>query len=140
MLPRIYYMFNGNLNATTPCKRTQHCCQQLLAFLDVTCCIHLHTLLHVVAQSVKPVKLLSQKLPTFLLFRDRQSVAKQQWIRLHSSSNIVGATHTNYTWSTKSYIVGSCRIRLHTTANTDVVDFPTAISGFPCKWYLPWSD
>ena len=103
MLPRIYYMFNGNLNATTPCKRTQHCCQQLLAFLDVTCCIRLHTLLHVVAQSVKPVKLLSQKLPTFLLFRDRQSVAKQQWIRLHSSSNIVGATHTNYTWSTKSY-------------------------------------
>ena len=52
---------------------------------------------------MKPVKLLSQKLPTFLLFRDRQSVAKQQWIRLHSSSNIVGATHTNYTWSTKSY-------------------------------------
>ena len=31
-------------------------------------------------------------------------------------------------------IVGNCRIRLHTTANTDAVDFPTAISGFPCKW------
>ena len=40
--------------------------------LDVTCCVRLHTLLHVVAQSLKPVKLFSQQLPTFLLFRDRQ--------------------------------------------------------------------
>ena len=37
-------------------------------------------------------------------------------------------------------IVGSCRIRLHTTANTDAVDFPTAISGFSCKLYLSKSD
>ena len=49
-------------------------------------------LLRVVAQSLKPVKLFSQQLPTFLLFRDRRSVAQQCWIRLHSSSNIVGAT------------------------------------------------
>ena len=47
-------------------------------------------LLRVVAQSLKPVKLFSQQLPTFLLFRDRRSVAQQCWIRLHSSSNIVG--------------------------------------------------
>ena len=39
--------------------------------LDVTCCVRLHTLLHVVAQSLKPVKLFSQQLPTFLLFCDR---------------------------------------------------------------------
>ena len=39
--------------------------------LDVTCCVRLHILLHVVAQSLKPVKLLSQQLPTFLLFCDR---------------------------------------------------------------------
>ena len=64
--------------------------------LDVTCCVRLHTLLHVVtllrvvAQSLKPVKLFSQQLPTFLLFRDRRSVAQQCWIRLHTSSNIVG--------------------------------------------------
>ena len=49
-------------------------------------------LLRVVAQSLKPVKLFSQQLPTFPLFRDRRSVAQQCWIRLYSSSNIVGAT------------------------------------------------
>ena len=47
------------------------------------------------------VKLLNQ-LPAFLLFRDRQRIA-QQWIRLHSSSNIVGATHAHYKSSPKSY-------------------------------------
>ena len=49
--------------------------QQLPTLLDVTCCVRLHTLLHVVAQSLKAVKL------------------------LHGSSNIVGATHALYTWS-----------------------------------------
>ena len=44
--------------------------QQLPTLLAVTCCAHLHTLLHVVARSLKLVKLLSQQLPTFLLFRD----------------------------------------------------------------------
>ena len=77
--------------------------QQLPTLLDVTCCVRLHTLLHVVAQSLKPVKLFSQQLPTFLLFRDRRSVAQQCWIRLHSSSNIVGATHAHYAWITKTY-------------------------------------
>ena len=77
--------------------------QQLPALLDVTCCVRLHTLLHVVAQSLKPVKLFSQQFPTFLLFRDRRSVAQQCWIRLHSSSNIVGATHAHYAWFTKTY-------------------------------------
>ena len=58
-------------------------------------------MLHV--PSVKPVKLFSQQLPTFLLFLDRRSVAQQCWIRLHSSSNIVGATHAHYAWFTKTY-------------------------------------
>ena len=53
----------------------------------VACC---WMLLCVVPQSLKPVKLFSQQLPIFLLFRDRRSVAQQCWIRLHSSSNIVG--------------------------------------------------
>ena len=66
----------------------------------VACC---WMLLRVVAQSLKPVKLFSQQLPTFLLFRDRRSVAQQCWIRLHSSSNIVGATHAHYAWITKTY-------------------------------------
>ena len=63
------------------------------------CCM----LLRVVVQSLKPVNLFSQQLPTFLLFRDRRSVAQQCWILLHSSSNIVGATHAHYEWFTKIY-------------------------------------
>ena len=70
-----------------------------VASVCTPCCM----LLDVVAQSLKPVKLFSQQLPTFLLFRDRRSVAQQCWIRLHSSSNIVGATHTHYAWITKTY-------------------------------------
>ena len=66
----------------------------------VACC---WMLLRVVAQSLKPVKLFSQQLPTFLLFRDRRSVAQQCWIRLHSSSNICRATHAHYAWFTKTY-------------------------------------
>ena len=42
--------------------------------------------------------LFSQQLPTFLLFRDRRSAAQPRWIRLHSSSNIVGATNAHYAW------------------------------------------
>ena len=67
---------------------------------SVACC---WMLLRVVAQSLRPVKLFSQQLPTFLLFRDRRSVAQQRWIRLHSSSNIVGAAHAHYAWFTKTY-------------------------------------
>ena len=40
----------------------------------IACC---WMLLRVVAQSLKPVKLFSQQLPTFLLFRDHRSVAQQ---------------------------------------------------------------
>ena len=66
----------------------------------VACC---WMLLRVVAQRLKPVKLFSQKLPTFLSFRDCRSVAQQCRIRLHSSSNIAGATHAHYAWFTKTY-------------------------------------
>ena len=60
-------------------------------------------LLRIVAPTLKPVKLFSQQLLTFLLFRDRRSVAQQCWILLQSSSNIVGATHAHYAWITKTY-------------------------------------
>ena len=70
-----------------------------VASVCTPCCM----LLRVVAQSLKPVKLFSQQLPTFLLFRDHRRVAQQCWIRLHSSSNIVGATHAHYAWITKTY-------------------------------------
>ena len=77
----------------------RHCCMLHVASVCTPSCM----LLDVVAQSLKPVKLFSQQLPTFLLFRDRRSVAQQCWIRLHSSSNIVRATHAHYAWFTKSY-------------------------------------
>ena len=64
----------------------------------VACCWMLLEV--VVAQSLKPVKLFSQQLPTFLLFCDRRSVAQQCWIRLHGSSNIVGC-NALYAWITK---------------------------------------
>ena len=64
----------------------------------VACC---WMLLRVV--SLKPVKLFSQQLPTLLLFCDRRSVEQRCWIRLHGSSNIVGATHAHYAWITKTY-------------------------------------
>ena len=93
--------------------------QQHPTLLDVTCCVRLHTLLHVVAKSLKPVKLFSQQLPTFLLFRDRRSVAQQCWIRLHTSSSVVDLWVVFFPRCTAGpKLVGSCCIRLHTTANT----------------------
>ena len=67
--------------------------QKLPTLLDVTCCVRLHNLLHVVAcccakfetgQTFQPTT------PNIFLFRYRRSVAQQRWIRLHSSSNILG--------------------------------------------------
>ena len=106
--------------------------------LDVTCCVRLHTLLHVVgcycvlfAQSLKPVKLFSQQLPTNLLFRDRRSVAPQCWIRLHSSSNIVGATHAHYAWITKTYgLIPRCTALLGVAASV-CTPLPTRTQQLP---------
>ena len=92
-------------DATLLVNNSQHCRMLHVAFICTPCCMLLRNwmLLLVVAQSLKPVKLFSQQLPTFLLFRVRGSVAQQCWIRLHSSSNIVGVTHANYAWITKTY-------------------------------------
>ena len=86
-------------DATLLANNSQHCSMLHVASVCTPCCM----LLRVVAQSLKPVKLFSQQLPTFLLFRDRRSVTQQCWIRLHSSSNIVGASHAHYAWFTKTY-------------------------------------
>ena len=80
----------------------QHCWMLHVAYVCTPCCL----LLDVVGcccAKLKPVKLFSQQLPTFLLFRDRRSVVQQCWIRLHSSSNIVGAKHAHYAWFTKTH-------------------------------------
>ena len=78
-------------------------CYMLRPFAHPVACCWMS--LRVVAQSLKPVKLFSQQLPTFLLLRDRRSVAQQCWIRLHSSSNIAGATHAHYAWFTKTCVL-----------------------------------
>ena len=86
-------------DATLLANNSQHCWMLHGASVCTPHCM----LLDVVAQSLKPVKLFSQQLPTFLLFLDRRSVAQQCWIRLHSSSNIVGATQAHYAWFKKTY-------------------------------------
>ena len=114
-------------DATFLPNNSQYCRLLHVASFCTPCCM----LMDVVVQSLKPVKLFSQQLPTFLLFRDRRSVAQQCWIRLHSFSNTVGAAHAHNALFTKDLrlvsfprctagpiIVGSCCIRLQTTANT----------------------
>ena len=74
--------------------------------LDVTCCVPLHTLLHVVGCC----RVLLRKVWNRSHFSTNnsqdlfcQSVVQQCWFRLHSSSNIFGATHAHYAWFTKTY-------------------------------------
>ena len=105
--------------------------------LDVTWCVRLHILLHVVtcccvllgvvAQSLKPVKLLKQLLlPTFLLFRDHRSVAQHDGSICTARQTLFGPRTRIMgcilpTMHCKGTIVGSCCIRLHTTANKGAV-------------------
>ena len=106
----------------TPSKRREHCwptttnivgCYMLHPFAHpVACCWML-----IVAQSLKPVKLFSQQLPTFLLFCDRRSVAQQCWIHLHSSFNIVEATHAPYAWIAKR-LMGCILPTMHGSSQT----------------------
>ena len=94
----------------------------------VACC---WMLLRVVAQSLKPVKLFSQQLPTFLLFCDRTKrsatmldpfVQFFQHCRGHAHS--LGMDHKDLwavffpRWTADPKLVASCCIRLHITANT----------------------
>ena len=106
---------------------TPHCW-----ILHESVCASRCMLLGVVAQTLKLVKRLSQQLPTFLLFRDRLSVAQHCWIPFaqlfqHCWGH-ARALHTVYKvlWvvshpqcTAGPNIVGSCCIRLHTTTNTD---------------------
>ena len=107
--------------------------QQLPTLLDVTCYVRLQTLLHVVAQNLKPVKLFSHQLPSATVLDPFPQLFQR-------SSNIVGATHAHCAWFTKNgggsfsrciacpNIVGSCYIRLHTTANTHATMFRVVVS------------
>ena len=83
-------------------KQTQHCwhttpdtvgfCMLRPFAHPVACC---WVLIGVAAQNLKLVKILSQQLPTFLLLRDRSSVAQQSLLCLHRSS-MIRATHAHY--------------------------------------------
>ena len=83
---------------------------QLLTLLDVTSFVRLHTLLQVVGRCCVLLRKVwnrsnfsASNSQHLLLFRDRRSVAQQCWIRLHSSSNIAGATHAHYASFAKTY-------------------------------------
>ena len=98
-----------------------------VASVCTPCCM----LLDVVVQSLKPVKLFSQQLSTFLLFCDRRSVAQQmldpfaqlfQHCRDHARSLCMDYKDLWVVFFPRCTagpnVVGSCCIRLHTTANT----------------------
>ena len=124
-----------------PCKRNIVGCHMLRPFAHpVACC---WMLLRVVAQSLKPVKLFSQQLPTVSfdpfaqLFqhcwghaRSLRMVYKDLWVvslpRCTAGPSIAGSCcirlHTAAnTYATIPNIVGSCCVRLH------------AASGVRCK-------
>ena len=115
-------------DATMLTNNSQHCWMLHVASVCTPCCM----LLGVFAQSLKPLKLFNQRLPTSLLLRDRWRVALQCWIRLHSSLQHcwahASALHTVYKvlrvasfprFTADLNIIGSCCVHLHTTANTD---------------------
>ena len=83
-------------------NNSQHCWMLNVAPACTPCCM----LLDVVACCCAKFETCQTFQPTTLnisLFRDRRSVTQQCWICLHSSSNIVGATHAHYTRFTKTY-------------------------------------
>ena len=100
-----------------PRKRTQNCwpttpniveCYMLRPFAHpVACC---WMLLRVVARSLKPVKLFSQQLRTFLLLRDRRSVAQHcgsVCTTLPSvAKNVYASAATKITWSISGKVTG----------------------------------
>ena len=112
-------LFNFTFCGTyAPCKRTQHGwpttpnlvgCYMLHPFAHPVACRWM--LLHVVVQSLKPVKLFSRQLPTFLLFHDPNARSlrmdyKDLWVVFFLQC------------TAGPKLVGSCCIRLHTTTNT----------------------
>ena len=96
------HLYKGQLNLlqtdkTLLANNSQRCCQYV-----VSICPPCYMLLGViVVQSLKPIKLLSQQLPSFLLFHDCWSIEQQCCVLLPSSSIIVGAIQMHYTWSPK---------------------------------------
>ena len=95
-------------DATLLANNSQHCWMLHVASVCTPCCM----LLDVVAQSLKPVKLFSQQLPTFLLFHDPNARS----LRMDYKDFIWVVFFLQCTAGPK--LVGSCCIHLHTTTNT----------------------
>ena len=72
-----------------PCKRTQHCCILHDASVCPPCCMLLRFVWSCCAR-FETGQTLCLQLPTFLLFRDRRSVAQQCWSRLHTPLSLLG--------------------------------------------------
>ena len=115
-------------DATMLANNSQHCWMLNVASVCTPCCI----LLDVVAQSLKPVKLFSQQLPTFLLFHDHRErsatmldplaqLLQHCWDHARSLrmdyKDLWVVFFPRCTAGPK--LVGNCCIRLHTTANTN---------------------
>ena len=118
---------------TCSCLIVACSCQSTTKKPEAEAHVRVHTLLHVVAcccvllgivaQGFNPVKLLSQKIPKFLLFPvfpDRRSLALQ-CCRLHCSFNTIGVMHAHYTWSAKYYGLYPSHDALHVPALLGVV-------------------
>ena len=84
--------------------------QQLPTLLDVTCCVRLHTLLHVVicccvllGKVWNRSNFSANNSQHFFCSEIAEACTKMLDRRLHSSSNIAGATHAHNAWFTKTY-------------------------------------
>ena len=105
--------------------------------LHVACCVRLHTLLHVVVCCWEMLRKVWNRLnfwltiPNISLDPWSPKRSATMWMRLYSSSDIVGTTHAHYTWSPVSFlrctagpnIIQQCWELLHQfvhhSANTD---------------------
>ena len=122
-----WFLVHNIFMLSTQLSPVQTDAQQCWMLHVVSICTPCYMMLGVVIQSLKLVKILSQKLPTFLLFRDRWRVVQQCWIRLHSSfQHGWGRARTSqmvyktlWVVSFPGCTVGSFCIHLHTTTKTD---------------------
>ena len=89
-------------DATLLVNNSQHCWMLHVASVCTPCCMLLNVVSCCCAkfetgQTFQPTT------PNSSFVRDRRRVAQQCWIRLHSSSNIVGAAHAHYALFTMTY-------------------------------------
>ena len=110
-----------------PCKRSNIVGPNLLrAFAHhVVCC---YDLLEVVGWSLKLVKLQSEQVPTFLMFRGHQSVVQQSCVRLHSTSSNVAPAHAHY------------MPRIHTNTCEQEIKMASEMENVPESFVFPSKD